>query len=1010
MQTKKLFYEDPYLKTCSAKVTKIDKNKVYLDKTIFYPFAGGQVSDKGTINGISLIGVQYEGKDIAHALEKGPDFKEGATVECSLDWGSRYSTMKLHSASHIVMYFAGKVLGQTETTGSLVDSKKDRTTFSVKEKITPEQLEEIEGLTNKFMRENGEIKTWSDKKDPDYRYWKCGAIEMPCGGTHPRSVNEIGQIYLKRKGKGIGKDLVETYLTEKSGSSSGAKIEEKQKIQKPKGQFSGSASELAEKEHWPDHVAKKVIEAKGNLKEYTVAAGITPSGVVHIGNFREIMTVDLIAKALKKLGKKVRFIYSWDDYDVFRKVPANFPNKEMLEKYLRHPIVDVPDPFACHKSYAEHNEKVLEDELPSMGISPQFLHQAKKYRACEYAEGIKTALHNKEKIKTILDKWRAEDLEGEWSPVRVFCEKCNTDRTTITGYDGKYSLTYSCECGNKSTFDFRKKGIAKLQWRVDWPMRWSHEKVIFEPSGKEHSSEGGSNTTANEIAKEVWGFEPPYHIMYEFIAIKGTGGKMSSSKGNTVDLKEMKRIYEPEVIRYLFVKPVPSRSFEISFDADVINLYEGFDRLERVYFGAEEPSKENTLEQFRSIYEYSVVELPKKLPIQPSFRHITTVLQLNIMDEKKTYDYFKKDVKNSFDERRLATRISCAKNWLASYAPEQFHFAVQDTVSKAALLMPKEHKEALFEFAGKLSGSSDETVLGEHFKSAADKRKIPIADLFRSAYLVLLNKERGPKLFQIIENIGVAKVKALANELQTKKIEKKKTIILPGKSELRKVFDFEVASEIVSKHPALRIGVLVIDGLDNSGKHEEIPKLLRAEEAAFRQKYFGKDLSSINGIKSWREAYSSFGAKPKDYKSSIESLAKRVLKGDQLPSINPLVDLYNYISIKYVLPAGADDLSKVKGKIMLKHAKGEEQFFKIGSQQNEPPEKGEIVYADNEGILCRRWNWRECDRTKLTEHTKKAAVYIESLNQDDSLEEAVTELASILEKYCKAKVSCFVVQ
>ena len=764
------------------------------------------------------------------------------------------------------------------------------------------------------------------------------------------------------------------------------------------------------KEHWPDNVAKKVIAAKGNLKEYTVAAGITPSGVVHIGNFREIMTVDLIAKALKKQGKKVRFIYSWDDYDVFRKIPANFPKKEMLEKYLRQPIVDVPDPFGCHKSYAEHNEKVLEEELPGMGIAPKFIYQAKKYRACEYAEEIKVALQNKGKIKSILDKWRAEDLEGEWSPVRVFCEKCNTDRTTITNYDNKYSLAYSCECGHKSTFDFRKKGIAKLQWRVDWPMRWNFEKVMFEPSGKEHSSEGGSNTTANEISKEVWNFEPPFHIMYEFIAIKGTGGKMSGSKGNTVDLKEMKRIYEPEVIRYLFVKPVPSRSFEISFDADVINLYEGFDRLERVYFGAEEPSKEGTIERLRSLYEYSVVEMPRKLPIQPSFRHITTVLQLNLMDEKKTHDYFRKDVKNPFDEKRLRTRISCAKNWLASYAPEQFHFAVQVSVSEAALMMPKEHKDAILEFAGKLSGTSDENVLGEHFKIAAEKRKIPIADLFKSTYLMLLNKERGPKLFQIIENIGSAKVKALANELLTKKIEKKKTIVLPGKNELRKVLDFEVSPEIVSKRPNLRIGLLVIENLNNSGKNDEISKLLRFEEVAFRQKYFGKDLSSIKGIKAWREAYSSFGAKPKDHKPSVEALAKRILKGDQIPPINPLVDLYNYISIKYILPAGSDDLLKVKGKIMLKHAKGGEQFFKIGSQQNEPPEKGEIVYADNEGVLCRRWNWRECDRTKLTEHTKKAAVYIESLNKDDSLEEAVMELASLIEKHCKAKVSCFVVQ
>ncbi len=777
-----------------------------------------------------------------------------------------------------------------------------------------------------------------------------------------------------------------------------------------------------QKEQWPDNVAKKIVEAKGDLLEYTVAAGITPSGVVHIGNFREIMTVDLVARALRKLGKKVRFIYSWDDYDVFRKVPANFPQKEMLEKYMRQPIVDVPDPFAgadgrpCHGSYAEHNEKVLEAELPKMGISPTFLYQSKKYHACEYAEGMKKALLAKGKIKQILDEWRAEDLEGEWNPVRVFCGKCNTDRTTITGYDNNYSLSYSCECGFSDTFDFRKKGIAKLQWRVDWPMRWEFEKVRFEPSGKEHSSQGGSNTTANEIVKAVYGFEPPYHTMYEFIAIKGTGGKMSSSKGNTVDLKEMLLVYEPAIIRYLFVRPIPSKSFEISFDADVITFYEAFDRVERIYFGVE-PAKENPVEQVRGIYESSCVSPPKppvpeNLPFQPNFRHITTVLQLNVLDAQKTFDYFMSGVKSKFDEERLRTRISCAKNWLANYAPEQFLFRVQNSVSDAALSMPRPHKDALMEFSQSIQASGSEGQLSESFKAAAEKRKTPLADLFKSAYLLLVNKERGPKLFHIIENIGAAKVKALVQELATRKIEKKEKSVLPGASELRKALDFEVAPEIRSKYPALRIGIIVAEGINNSCSPEiaaAIAKMLREQEAAFREKHFGRDLSSIKGIKAWREAYSAFGAKPKEYKSSIEALAKRVLKGEQLPPINTLVDLYNYISLKYVLPVGGEDLSRVKGGIKLRLARGDEPFSRIGSEQNEPPEKSEVIYADDAGVLCRRFNWREADRTKLTEQTTKAVVVIESLNSDDLLGEAVIELASLIERHLGAKALKFVI-
>src|SRR3989338_2562092 len=131
--------------------------------------------------------------------------------------------------------------------------------------------------------------------------------------------------------------------------------------------------------HWADQTARRVIEEKGDKPKYTVAAGITPSGTIHIGNFREIITVDLIHRALKDLKKQVRFIYSWDDYDVFRKIPADAPKKELLEKYLRFPITEVPDTYDNkHKSYAEHNEKEVEETIPLVNICPEFIYQAKK--------------------------------------------------------------------------------------------------------------------------------------------------------------------------------------------------------------------------------------------------------------------------------------------------------------------------------------------------------------------------------------------------------------------------------------------------------------------------------------------------------------------------------------------------------------------------------------------------------------------------------------------------------
>ena len=123
---------------------------------------------------------------------------------------------------------------------------------------------------------------------------------------------------------------------------------------------------------WPDVVVKRIIAEKGDKKKYVCAAGITPSGVVHIGNFREIITVELVVRALREAGKEVRFIYSWDDYDVFRKVPKGMPKQDMLKKHLRYPIVDIPDPHGEEESYGNTTNLVLSPELRRQLLQPVY--------------------------------------------------------------------------------------------------------------------------------------------------------------------------------------------------------------------------------------------------------------------------------------------------------------------------------------------------------------------------------------------------------------------------------------------------------------------------------------------------------------------------------------------------------------------------------------------------------------------------------------------------------------
>ncbi len=511
--------------------------------------------------------------------------------------------------------------------------------------------------------------------------------------------------------------------------------------------------------HWTDVAAEKVIQEKGDKKKYTLAAGITPSGTVHIGNFREIITVDLVKRALEKRGKKVRFIYSWDEYDVFRKVPKNMPQQEILFKHLRFPVVDTPDTFGCHKSYAEHFEKDVESSIPHVGIHPEFLYQAQKYRSGEYNAEIKKALEHNEEIKTCLNEYREEDVDENWLPISLFCEQCHKDTIKELKWLGGYNISYKCDCGHEDTFDFNTKPIVKLKWRVDWPMRWAYEKVDFEPGGKDHSTVGGSYDTGKKIVKAVWNREAPTYVMYDFIQVKGGAGKMSSSSGNVITLNDVLEIYEPEIARWIFAGTRPNKEFAISFDADVLKLYEDFDKCERIYFGLEQVNEKEAVKQKVAYELSSIKKVPTTIPYQPGFRHLTTLLQIYSLDVKKTIVFFKKELKNVHDKKRVKARVECAKRWLEKYAPEEFKFTVQE---KCPVQVSEEQKKIFHQLADKLASKEwTDVELHEEIYALCKENNIMPPEFFKVAYQVLINKERGPRLAAFILAIGKEKVARL---------------------------------------------------------------------------------------------------------------------------------------------------------------------------------------------------------------------------------------------------------
>jgi lysyl-tRNA synthetase, class II len=213
---------------------------------------------------------------------------------------------------------------------------------------------------------------------------------------------------------------------------------------------------------------------------------------------------------------------------------------------------------------------------------------------------------------------------------------------------------------------------------------------------------------------------------------------------------------------------------------------------------------------------------------------------------------------------------------------------------------------------------------------------------------------------------------------------------------------FSIDPAIVQQFPHAKMGVLVCKGLNNQGTFPPIESMLRAIEEEMRQKYTVEGLATLPKIVDWREAYRKFGFSPSAHRSSVEALLRRVLQGKQLPSINPIVDLYNITSMKYVLAAGGDDLDKVEGGISLTIADGSERFVMLGTDKPEPIKKGEVIYRDSKEVLCRSWNYRECEKTKITRETSNVCLVLEGLEHSSSEEihRAITELKGLLNQYC----------
>ncbi len=512
--------------------------------------------------------------------------------------------------------------------------------------------------------------------------------------------------------------------------------------------------------HWAEVIAQKIIQKNPDKEEYVCAAGISPSGSIHIGNFRDIATSYFVAKSLRKMGKKAKLLFSWDEFDRMRKVPVNVAkvNGDM-EKYIGCPYVDVPNPFkdSDAKNYAEYFEREFEESLKKFGIQMEFRHQAEMYRSGKYKDMVLLALKKRGEIFDIIDSHRTQEAqEGEreaYYPVSIYCPKCGRDTTKIESLsDDCTKAEYSCKCGFSGSFDFTKDFNCKLAWKIDWPMRWCYEGVDFEPGGKDHASINGSYDTSKHISKQIFGYDAPIFQGYEFIGISDSGastGKMSGSSGLNLTPETLLKLYQPEVLLWLYSRNEPLKAFNFCLDDGILRQYFEFDKM------YSDVKNGTANELTKSIIELASVDGREPNPVPMGLIvQLGSVVNFNL----KMLELVFEKIGTPFKYEEFKDRLERAKYWLEKCSPKDMNklrttrnWEVYDALDE------NEKQEISQLFAYLTNGGYDLNDLQTELYAipkrirgltAEDKQlKAFQGAFFKNVYKLLIDKERGPRLY-----------------------------------------------------------------------------------------------------------------------------------------------------------------------------------------------------------------------------------------------------------------------
>ncbi|MFF4247477.1 lysine--tRNA ligase [Streptomyces sp. NPDC001822] len=579
-----------------------------------------------------------------------------------------------------------------------------------------------------------------------------------------------------------------------------------------------ASSQSSTETDWVSRFADDVIaesERRAPGKPVVVASGLSPSGPIHLGNLREVMTPHLVADEIRRRGYTVRHLISWDDYDRYRKVPNGVEGVDASwQAHIGKPLTSVPAPAgSAYPNWAEHFKAAMTAALDELGVEYDGISQTEQYLAGAYREQILHAMRHRADIDAVLDRYRTkkdgagdakggkkpqqkkvdeaeleaaegsgaadEDDGGSGSagyfPYKPYCGNCGKDLTVVTSYDDDTTeLNYTCsECGFAETVRLNEFNRGKLVWKVDWPMRWAYEGVIFEPSGVDHSSPGSSFVVGGQIVREIFGGVQPIGPMYAFVGISGMA-KMSSSKGGVPTPADALKIMEAPLLRWLYARRKPNQSFKIAFDQEIQRLYDEWDSLAR------KVADGTVLAADAAAYARAVGTAAGALPATPRplpYRTLASVADITAGAEDQTLRILSEldpaDPLTALDEAR--PRLDRAENWITTQVPAEARTVVRDEADKELLgSLDERGRESLrlllegLDSHWSLDGLTT-LVYGvpkvleglEPDAKPTPELKVAQRSFFALLYRLLVSRDTGPRLPTLLLAVGADRVRKL---------------------------------------------------------------------------------------------------------------------------------------------------------------------------------------------------------------------------------------------------------